>query len=218
MNRKCPHLIRNLVAIIYCYSSQTMAEIDYFAMSPAELAATSVTIATGTPKSVSQSAAVTSVVTAEQIKAMGATELHEVLETIPGIHASLQSSTNDYSYSLRGIRNATNSELLMMVNGTRINTPFRGSTMTHFELPLEAIARVEVIRGPGSALYGADAFAGVVNIITKKSKDINGTQMGVRAGDAGTQSGWMRMSCWCYHLGDWFFSSGFRHGYLCFTS
>ncbi|MFI3221225.1 MAG: TonB-dependent receptor [Methylococcales bacterium] len=157
-------------------------------MSPAELAQTS--IATGTPKTVFQSAAVTSIVTAEQIKSMGATELHEVLETVPGIHASLQSSTYDYSYSLRGIRNATNSELLMMVNGTRINTPFRGNTLSHFELPLEAIARVEVIRGPGSALYGADAFAGVINIITKKAKDINGTKLGVRAGDANTQSGW----------------------------
>jgi iron complex outermembrane receptor protein len=82
----------------------------------------------------------------------------------------------------------------MMVNGTRINTPFRGSTMTHFELPLEAIARVEVIRGPGSALYGADAFAGVINIITKKAKDINGTKMGVRAGNANTESAWAQHS------------------------
>jgi iron complex outermembrane receptor protein len=171
-----------------------MAEVDYFSMSPAELAATTVTIATGTPKAVFQSAAVTSVVTAEQIKSMGATELHEVLETVPGVHASLQSSTYDYSYSLRGIRNATNSELLMMVNGTRINTPFRGSTMSHFELPLEAVERVEVIRGPGSALYGADAFAGVINIVTKKAKDINGTKLGVRAGDANTQSGWGQQS------------------------
>ncbi len=63
---------------------------DFFSMSPAELAETSVTIATGTPKPVSQSAAVTSVITAEQIKSMGATELHEVLETVPGMHASLQ--------------------------------------------------------------------------------------------------------------------------------
>lgn len=179
-----------IVAIVYCSISQAMAEVDYFSMSPAELAATTVTIATGTPKAVFQSAAVTSVVTAEQIKSMGATELHEVLETVPGVHASLQSSTYDYSYSLRGIRNATNSELLMMVNGTRINTPFRGSTMTHFELPLEAVERVEVIRGPGSALYGADAFAGVINIITKKAKDINGTKMGVRAGNANTVSTW----------------------------
>jgi iron complex outermembrane receptor protein len=184
----------HLIATLVYYSSQAMAEVDYFSMSPAELAATTVTIATGTPKAVFQSAAVTSVVTAEQIKSMGATELHEVLETVPGVHASLQSSTYDYSYSLRGIRNATNSELLMMVNGTRINTPFRGSTMTHFELPLEAVERVEVIRGPGSALYGADAFAGVINIITKKAKDINGTKMGVRAGNANTESTWGQQS------------------------
>jgi iron complex outermembrane receptor protein len=177
--------------LLYFSASQVMAaEIDYFSMSPAELAETPISIATGTPKTVFQSAAVTSIVTAEQIKSMGATELHEVLETVPGVHASLQSSTNDYHYSMRGIRNATNSEVLMMVNGTRINTPFRGSTMSHFELPLEAVARVEVIRGPGSALYGADAFVGVINIITKKAKDINGTKMGVRAGDADTQSAW----------------------------
>ncbi len=189
---KRPHLI---VAVAYFSTYQAMAaEIDYFSMSPAELAETSVSIATGTPKPIFQSAAVTSIVTAEQIKSMGATELHEVLETVPGVHASLQSSTYDYSYSLRGIRNATNSELLMMVNGTRINTPFRGSTMSHFELPLEAVERVEVIRGPGSALYGADAFAGVINIVTKKAKDINGTKLGVRAGNADTQSGWAQQS------------------------
>ncbi len=196
MNSKNSHPLKSLVAIIYFSISQAIAaeDVDYFSMSPAELAQTRVTIATGTPKPIFQSAAVTSIVTAEQIKSMGATELHEVLETVPGIHASLQSSTFDYSYSLRGIRNATNSELLMMVNGTRINTPFRGSTMSHFELPLEAVERVEVIRGPGSALYGADAFAGVINIITKKAKDINGTRLGVRAGDANTQSGWGQYS------------------------
>lgn len=189
---KRPHLI---IAVAYFSTHQAMAaEVDYFSMSPAELAETPVTIATGTPKPIFQSAAVTSIVTAEQIKSMGATELHEVLETIPGVHASLQSSTYDYSYSVRGIRNATNSELLMMVNGTRINTPFRGSTMSHFELPLEAVERVEVIRGPGSALYGADAFAGVINIITKKAKDIDGTKLGVRAGNADTQSGWAQQS------------------------
>lgn len=195
MNSKRTHRINfvggAMSTLLLCFSeNQAMADVDYFSMSPAELAQTSVSIATGTPKTVFQSAAVTSIVTAEQIKSMGATELHEVLETVPGVHASLQSSTFDYSYSLRGIRNATNSELLMMVNGTRINTPFRGNTLSHFELPLEAIARVEIIRGPGSALYGADAFAGVINIVTKKAKDINGTKLGVRAGDANTQSGW----------------------------
>ena len=192
MNSKSPYLLKSLFTILYFSTNQAIAadSEDIFSKSLVELANTPIAIATGTPKTVFQSAAVTSIVTAEQIKSMGATELHEVLETVPGIHASLQSSTFDYSYSLRGIRNATNSEMLMMINGTRFNTPFRGNTISHFELPLEAIARIEVIRGPGSALYGADAFAGVINIITKKAKDINGTRLGVRAGDANTQSGW----------------------------
>ncbi|MDO9047873.1 MAG: TonB-dependent receptor [Methylobacter sp.] len=170
---------------------------NFFAMSPAELAATSVTIATGTPKPISQSAAVTSVITAEQIKSMGATELHEVLETVPGMHASVQGLSGDYHYSMRGIQNATNSQLLILLNGTRVTTPFRGTLMSGLELPIEAIQQVEVIRGPGSALYGADAFAGVINIITKKAKDIDGTTVGGRVGDHDTQSGWGQ------HGGQW---------------
>ena len=167
---------------------------DYFAMSPAELAEMPVAIATGTPKPVFQSAAMTSVVTAEQIKSMGATQLHEVLETVPGVHASLQPNSYDYNYSIRGIANSTNSEVLILLNGTRITTPFGGTLNSGTEIPVEAIQQVEVIRGAGSALYGADAFAGVINIITKKAKDINGTALGVRAGDHGTQSGWGQQS------------------------
>ncbi|MEI6268949.1 MAG: TonB-dependent receptor [Methylococcaceae bacterium] len=193
MNGKFAVTVKGLVAI-GCFSSgiaiaQNKVE-DYFAMSPAELAETPVTIATGTPKPVFQAAAVTSVVTAEQIKSMGATELHEVLETVPGVHATLQPNVQDYSYSMRGIHNAQNSQVLILLNGTRITTPFNGTLMSSTELPIEAIQQVEVIRGPGSALYGADAFAGVINIITKKAKDINGKVLGVRAGDHGTQSGW----------------------------
>ena len=193
MNVKIALFIKRLVFIGYLSSDVVCAENkveDYFAMSPAELAATPVTIATGTPKPVFQSAAVISVVTAEQIKSMGATELHEVLETVPGVHATLQPVTYDYSYSIRGIRNAQNSQVLILLNGTRITTPFQGTLMSGTELPIEAIQRVEVIRGPGSALYGADAFAGVINIITKNAKDIDGKVLGVRAGDHGTQSGW----------------------------
>ncbi|MGZ4981736.1 MAG: TonB-dependent receptor plug domain-containing protein [Methylobacter sp.] len=188
-------LVVNCLALMLYYSDSVRAEPekvdDFFAMSPAELAATPiVSIATGTPKPIFQSAAVTSVITAEQIKSMGATELHEVLETVPGVHASLQENVYDYNYSIRGIRNTQNSQVLMLLDGTRITTPVFGTLMSGTELPIEAIQRVEVIRGPGSALYGADAFAGVINIITKKSKDINGKVLGVRAGDHSTQSGW----------------------------
>ncbi|MDD5410294.1 MAG: TonB-dependent receptor [Methylobacter sp.] len=194
MNVKFVITISWLASISYMSSGVAIAENkvdDFFDKSPAELAEMPVvTIATGTPKPIFQSAAVISVITAEQIKSMGATELHEVLETVPGVHASLQENTYDYNYSMRGIRNTQNSQVLILLNGTRITTPFSGTLMTGMELPIEAIQQVEVIRGPGSALYGADAFAGVINIITKKAKDINGTALGARVGDHSTQSGW----------------------------
>jgi iron complex outermembrane receptor protein len=186
-------LVRSLGLLCYVLAGPLHAAENsdtFFDKSLAELAATPVTIATGSPKPVALSAAVTSLVTAEQIKTMGATELHEVLETVPGIHASIQAVTGDYHYSLRGIQNATNSELLILLNGTRITTPFRGSLMTGKEIPVAAIQQIEVIRGPGSALYGSDAFAGVINIITKKAKDLDGVTLAVRAGDHDSQSGW----------------------------
>ena len=170
---------------------------EFYSMSPGELAELSVSIATGTDKPVFQSAAVTSVVTAEQIKAMGATELHEVLETIPGLHVSFQPVTYDYIYTMRGIRNGTNSQVLVLLDGTRFSVPFQGRSMTGLELPVENIQQVEVIRGPGSAMYGADAFAGVINIITKKAKDIGGTVIGGRVGNFDTQS------VWGQHGGQW---------------
>lgn len=190
MNVKFALTISWLMSISYFSSFAESAE-DFMDKSLDELGAIPVTtIATGTSKPIFQSAGVTTVITAEQIKSMGATELHQVLETVPGVHASLQENNYDYNYSIRGIRSGANSQVLMLLNGTRITTPFQGTINTGTELPLEAIARVEVIRGPGSALYGADAFAGVINIITKNAKEINGKVLGARVGDHSTQSGW----------------------------
>lgn len=174
--------------VSYAYAQQSMD--DLMELSPAELADIPVSIASGTTKPLSQSAAVTSVITAEQIEAMGATELHEILETVPGVHAIIQPVTNDYSYTMRGMRNDTNSEVLLMMNGTRFSTPQQGTHMLGMMIPVEDIQRIEVIRGPGSALYGADAFAGVINIVTKKAGDFDGVTLGARGGNADTKSSW----------------------------
>lgn len=168
-----------------------LAEMEkFFTMSPAELSEITVSIASGTPKPVFRSAGSISVITEDQIKTMGSTELSEVIETIPGIHVSLQALSTDPIYTVRGIANESNSEILMLLNGTRITTPLNSSMDFGSSLPLAAVKRIEVIRGPGSAVYGADAFAGVINIVTKNASDINGTQLGVRAGNWGSQSGW----------------------------
>jgi len=184
-----------LGAVSQCAISEEID--DFFAMSPEQLANISVTIASGTEKPAYQSAAVTTVVTAEQIKNMGATELNQVLETVPGLHVSIQAVTNDAVYSMRGMRNSVNNQVLVLLNGTRYSVPYNGSGMQGMELPVEAIQQIEVIRGPGSALYGADAFAGVINIITKKAKDIAGTEIGIRGGS------WDTQSIWGMHSNEW---------------
>ncbi|PPD04899.1 MAG: TonB-dependent receptor [Methylobacter sp.] len=189
-----------IVLACLCAGTEAIAEEskveDFFELSPEQLSKLSVvaTLATGTPRTVAKSAAAITVITADQIKDMGARQLSEVLETVPGFHNSVQQNTYDASYSVRGIRNEINAELLFLLDGTRLNLPYRGGLATGIQIPVEAIQRLEIIRGPGSALYGADAFAGVINIVTKKADDIDGTRLGVWAGEFDSQSGWAQQS------------------------
>ncbi|HEX8963741.1 MAG TPA: TonB-dependent receptor [Rhodocyclaceae bacterium] len=150
-----------------------------------------VTIATGTRVPVTRAPAVATVITAEDIKAMGATDLDEVMETVPGVHVSRSTQTYAPIYEIRGVHRDTNAQVLMLVNGIPVTSAFEGNRGNVWGgLPLEDVARIEVIRGPGSALYGADAFAGVINITTKTAADIDGSQFGVRAGSFNTQDAW----------------------------
>lgn len=151
-----------------------------------------VMIATGASLPIAKAPSVASVITAEDIRAMGATDLDQVLETVPGLHVSRHGNQWLPIYSIRGIHTQYNPEVLVMVNGLPITSGFvgdRGRMWGGF--PLENVARVEVIRGPGSALYGAEAVSGVINIITKTASDIEGTEFGVRAGSFSSRDVWV---------------------------
>jgi len=153
---------------------------------------TFVTIATGAQQPITRAPSVATVVTAEDIKAMGARDLDEVLETVPGLHVSRSTLGNSPVYVIRGIHRNTNPQVLMLVNGIPITSIFEGNRGDIWGgLPVDNIARIEVIRGPGSALYGADAFAGVINIITKSAGEIGGTQLGARGGSFDTKDAWI---------------------------
>ncbi|MBU1481801.1 MAG: TonB-dependent receptor [Gammaproteobacteria bacterium] len=133
------------------------------------------------------------VITSRDIEAMGATDLDQALESVPGLHISMFSMYSMPIYSFRGISTELNSQILMLVNGIPITNVYRGDRgMGWGGMPLENVARIEVIRGPGSALYGADAFSGVINIITKTADDINGTEGGVRTGSFNSRDAWIQ--------------------------
>jgi len=152
-----------------------------------------VSIATGNQQTLRRAPAVASVITAEDIAAMGATDLDEVLEAVPGVHVNR--SANGYSslYVIRGVYSQFAPQVLVMQNGIPITTLFQGNKGNVWGgYPVEHIARIEVIRGPGSALYGADAYSGVINIITKSAADTPGTEAGVRAGSFNTKNTWVQ--------------------------
>jgi iron complex outermembrane receptor protein len=150
-----------------------------------------VSIATGQQQAISEAPAVATVITAREIEAMGASNLDQVLETVPGLHVALSSYRFSPIYSLRGIHTDANPQVLMLVNGTPLTQLYFGDRGARNVLPVSNISRVEVIRGPGSAVYGADAFSGVINVITKTREQIDGTELGVRAGSFNTREMWL---------------------------
>lgn len=154
-----------------------------------------VSIATGTRQPVRKAPSTATVITAEDIANIGARTLTEALETVPGLHISRNTLQNNYTptYGMRGILTGTSPHVLMLVNGIPRTSVYLGNPdETFVELPVENIARIEVIRGPGSAVYGADAFAGTINIITKTADDIDGTSIGVRAGSFNSWDSWLQ--------------------------
>lgn len=141
-----------------------------------------ISIATGTEKQIRFAPAVASVLTAKDIQRSGARTLDEALEMVPGLHVSASFNRQDAVYSIRGIHTGQNPQVLMLIDGVRMQQIFSGARPYNFEMPVNNIERIEVIRGPGSALYGADAFAGVISVTTKSASGIDHSVVGVKAG------------------------------------
>lgn len=152
-----------------------------------------VSIATGSEKQVHRAPSVATVITAQEIRESGARTLDQVLEQVPGLHVAPSNfSRLDSVYSVRGIHTSFNPQVLVLMNGVPFPHLYSGGRPVTFSLPVENIARVEVIRGPGSAVYGADAFAGVVNIITKGPEQMKGTTTGMRYGSFDSTEAWFQ--------------------------
>ncbi|MAZ66617.1 MAG: TonB-dependent receptor [Kangiellaceae bacterium] len=150
-----------------------------------------VSIATGFATPIHKAPSVATVITAEDIKKMGALDIDDVLETVPGLHVSRSNNGYQPLYLIRGMYSSFNPQVLLLINGVPISSSFTGNRSQLWGgMPVEALARVEVIRGPGSAIYGADAFAGVVNLVTKSADDIQGSFVGSRIGTFDTTDFW----------------------------
>jgi outer membrane receptor protein involved in Fe transport len=119
------------------------------------------------------------VLTREEIQRSGALNVAELLRRVPGAFV-LQTFANEYSVGLRGINPLANTHVLFLVDGRQVATQQTGN-VPYTELPyLEEIERIEVVRGPATMGYGANAMTGVVNIILKKPIDHPGYEVDAR--------------------------------------
>ena len=149
-----------------------------------------ITIASKREEKASNAPSIVTVITADEIENLGIRTLTEALRFVPGFDILKSAAGGANNISVRGISTAdfSNEKIRILLDGHYITWHFSGNTSMFFDdLPLKNVKRIEIIRGPGSALYGANAFLAVINIITKESSDINGVEMSTGFGSYDTQ-------------------------------
>ncbi len=157
---------------------------EEFALFTAETEA-KVKSASKVEQEISTSPSSITVITDEDIRNYGSTSIAEVLRTVPGMDF-LEISHADKNLNVRGFNREGSNKMLVLIDGRSVYVDLFGITFWEaLPIPVEEIERMEVIRGPASTLYGANAFSGVVNIYTKRPEDIKGLLYGVHAGPYG---------------------------------
>uniref|UniRef100_A0A7C4YI00 TonB-dependent receptor n=1 Tax=candidate division WOR-3 bacterium TaxID=2052148 RepID=A0A7C4YI00_UNCW3 len=129
------------------------------------------------------------VITEEEIKTKGYQDLKDILLDLPAfdITPNIGGENGGWQVLQRGIYG--NNKIQVLLNGIRLNPASGDRFVWGNNLPLKNIKRIEIIYGPASALYGADAFAGIINIITKDGEEINSNNVEVLGGNAQTKGG-----------------------------
>ncbi len=143
-------------------------------MSLEELSQIDVTTPSKTPQTVFQSPTAIYVITGNDIKRSGATSIPEALRQVPGVDVA-RIDANKWSIGIRGFGSRLNRSVLVLMDGRTVYTPlFDGTYWEVQNTNMDDIDRIEVIRGPGGTIWGPNAVNGVINIITKDSKDTHG--------------------------------------------
>lgn len=151
-----------------------------------------VTTASKEPEEVWKTPAAVFVLTQDDIRRSGATSIPEVLRLVPGVEVA-QVDSDHWSVSIRGFGAVLASKLLVLIDGRSVYTPlFAGVYWQEQATPLEDIERIEVIRGPGGTIWGANAVNGIINIITKNSKDTHGAMVSAGGGNVDQGTGDVR--------------------------
>ena len=123
------------------------------------------------------------VLTSEDIRRSGATSIPDALRLVPGVNVARVNGSRNWAVGIRGFGDQFSKYVLVLIDGRSVYTPlFGGVLWTADNVMLEDIDRIEVIRGPGGTIWGADAVNGIINIITKTSQATKGTLLSTGGG------------------------------------
>lgn len=176
-----------LLALLFAASAsaQSPQEVpDISRMSIEELMNMEVTSVAKRPQRVADAAAAVFVITQEDIRRSGAASIPEALQMVPGLEVA-RIDENKWAIGSRGFNGRFDNKLLVLIDGRSVYTPlFSGVYWNVQDVMLEDVDRIEVIRGPGATLWGANAVDGVINIITKPAQ---ATQGGLITAEVGTE-------------------------------
>lgn len=157
--------------------------LDFSDLSLEQLMNLEVTTVSRKPEPLAETAAAVYVISNEDIQQSGATNIADVLRMAPGVQVAKVSS-HTWAVSIRGFNDRFSDKLLVLMDGRTLYNPLHsGVTWEIQDMILEDIAQIEVIRGPGAAMWGANAVNGVINIISKNSADTKGALVTAAAGD-----------------------------------
>ncbi len=190
-----------VVAAALCATPVLYANDELSELSLEQLMNVEVTSASRKTQSLGEVAGAMFVISAEDIRRSGVTSVAEALRMVPGVHVARIDDTR-WAVSARGFNDQLSNKMLVMIDGRYIYTPDFGGVFWSDHLPLiDNVERIEVIRGPGAAIWGSNAVNGVINIISRTARDTQGLLLQARGGNVNvsgvtaryggvTQSGW----------------------------
>ncbi|CAK0764804.1 iron complex outermembrane recepter protein [Gammaproteobacteria bacterium] len=181
-------IVAGCLTVVTVATATPNPDPDLSELSIEELLQVKVTSVAKRSQRVQDSAAAVFVIGHEEIRRSGARAFPDLLRMVPGVEVA-QISPGGWAITSRGFNELYSNKLLVLVDGRSIYTPFfSGVYWDEQDFILEDIERIEVIRGPGGTLWGANAVNGVINIITRHSRDTEGDLVVVEAGQPTTGS------------------------------
>ena len=148
-----------------------------------ELMNVRVTLVSRTPQQITEAPSAIQVISGDDLRRSGATNLPDALRLIPNVQVA-QYHAGAWIVGVRGFNTLFANKLLVMLDGRTVYTPLFGGVIWDLQhLLLEDVERIEVVSGPGGTLWGANAVNGVINIITRKTKDTQGTYISATGGN-----------------------------------